>query len=104
QVTLPPGAVRDGEIMDPDTVADAVRELWAQYKLKGRKVALGVANQQVVVRQIDLPYLPDDELRKSLAFQVQDHIPLAVEQAILDFYTLDVYENEQGERFSRILL
>jgi type IV pilus assembly protein PilM len=101
---LPPGAVRDGEIVDADAVAAAIRELWSRYKLKGKKVVLGLANQQVVVRQVDLPYLPDAELRKSLDFQVQDYIPIAVDQAILDFYTLEVYEHESGERFSRILL
>lgn len=104
QVMLPPGAIRDGEIVNADAVAAAIRELWSRYKLKGKKVALGIANQQVVVREIDLPYLPDADLRSSLAFQVQDFIPLAVDQAILDFYTLEVYENEKGERFSRILL
>ena len=104
QVMLPPGAVRDGEIIDTDAVAAAIRELWSRYKLKGKKVTLGLANQQVVVRQVDVPYMSDPELRESLAFQAQDYIPIAVDQAILDFHTLEVYEQDSGERFSRILL
>lgn len=104
QVMLPAGAIRDGEVVDVDAVAGAIRELWSRYGLKGRKVALGLANQQVVVRQIDLPYLPADEMRESLSFQVQDFIPIPVDEAILDFHTLDEYENADGERFSRILL
>lgn len=104
QVLLPVGAMRDGEIVDAGAVEEAVRTLWSRYGFKARGVQLGVANQQVVVRQIDLPYLPDDELRKSLDFQAQDSIPIPVEQAILDFHTLEHYENEQGDRFSRILL
>jgi type IV pilus assembly protein PilM len=104
QVVLPVGAVRDGEIMDTAVVAEAVRTLWQRYGFKGRRVQLGLANQQVVVRQIDLPYLPDEELRRSLEFQAQDAIPIPIEQAILDFHTLEHFENEQGDRFSRILL
>lgn len=104
QVMLPPGAVRDGEIVDADAVVVALKELWARYKLKSRKVALGVANQQVVVRQIDLPYLPERELRTSLSFQVQDHIPIAVDHAILDYHLLEEYETEDGHRFLRIML
>ena len=104
QVLLPPGAVRDGELVDRDVVADAIRNLWQRYGLKGRRVHLGIANQQVVVRQIDLPYLADEELRRSLEFHAQDAIPIPIEQAILDFHTLEVFENEQGDRFSRILL
>ncbi len=104
QVVLPPGVVRDGEIVDPAPVVEALRTLWTRYGFKSRRVNLGVANQQVVVRQMDLPYLPDEELRRSLEFQAQDAIPIPIEEAILDFHTLDHFENDNGERFSRILL
>ena len=71
QVALPPGAVRDGEVIDADVVSTAVRQLWAQARFRTKRVVVGVANQKVVVRQVDLPWLPVDELRKSLAFSVQ---------------------------------
>ncbi|MDP9405132.1 MAG: type IV pilus assembly protein PilM [Actinomycetota bacterium] len=104
QVLLPPGAVRDGEIVEADAVVQALSTLWSRYGFKGRKVTLGLANQQVVVRQIELPYLPEAELRQSLPFQVQDAIPIPVEQAILDFHTLEHYETDDGQRVSRLLL
>ena len=52
--------------MDLDAVGQAIKELWAHTKFSGTKVVLGVANQKVFVRQIDLPYLEGDELKKSL--------------------------------------
>jgi type IV pilus assembly protein PilM len=104
QVPLPPGAIRDGEIADIDTVAQALRLLWQNFKFKSRKVALGLANQQVVVRQVDLPYLPEAELRQSLSFQAQDYIPIPLEQAILDVHILENLELEGGQRISRVLL
>lgn len=104
QVALPQGAVRDGEVMDPDAVATAIRQLWSQAKFSSKKVVVGVANQNVVVRQVDLPWMPVAELRKSLAFQVQDFIPMPVEQAILDFHPLEEVTNDQGMRQLRVLL
>src|SRR5215210_555755 len=65
QVALPLGAVRDGEVIDSDAVAGAIKQLWAQAKFSSKKVVVGVANQKVVVRQVDLPWLPVAELRKS---------------------------------------
>ncbi len=67
QVALPEGAVRDGEVVDPDTVAAAIKQLWAHTKFSSKKVVIGVANQKVIVRQVDLPWMPADELKKSLA-------------------------------------
>jgi type IV pilus assembly protein PilM len=104
QVLLPPGAVRDGEIIDAEQVAEALRILWKQYGFKGRKVAIGVANQQVVVRQIDIPALPESELRESLPFQVQDFIPIPVDQAELDFQVLREYATEDGTAMQRVLV
>ena len=104
QVALPEGAVRGGEVVDVDAVAAAVKQLWAQAKFSGKKVVVGVANQKVVVRQVDLPWLPVAELRKSLAFQVQDFIPMPVDQAILDFHPLEEFTSDSGARMLRVLL
>jgi type IV pilus assembly protein PilM len=104
QVALPAGAVRDGEVIDSDAVAAAIRQLWVQAKFSSKKVVVGVANQKVVVRQVDLPWLPVNELRQSLAFQVQDFIPMPVDQAILDFHALEEFTNDSGGRMLRVLL
>lgn len=104
QVALPEGAVRDGEVVDVDAVAAGIKQLWGQAKFSSKKVVLGVANQKVIVRQVDLPWLPLDELRKSLSFQVQDFIPMPVEHAILDFHPLEEFTGENGARMLRVLL
>jgi type IV pilus assembly protein PilM len=104
QVALPEGAVRDGEVINPDLVAEALKQLWAHTKFSGKKVVIGVANQKVVVRQVDLPWMPLDELKKSLGFQVQDFVPMPVEQAVLDFHPLEEVSNTAGGRMIRGLL
>ncbi len=103
QTPLPPGAVENGEIRQPELVSEALRELWGKAGVKGRQVHLGVGNQRVVVREVSLPWLPEKELRASLGFQVQEFIPMAAEEAVLDFDPLG--ETEQGGRkMLRILL
>jgi type IV pilus assembly protein PilM len=96
--------VRDGEVVDADAVAAAIRQLWVQARFRTQRVVVGVANQKVVVRQVDLPWLPVDELRASLAFSVQDVIPMPVEQAILDFHPLEERIDDNGARVLRVLL
>lgn len=104
QVALPAGAVRDGEVIDVDAVATAIRHLWAGTRFRTKRVVVGVSNQKVVVRQVDLPWLPADEFRKSLAFGVQDYLPMPVEEALLDFHPLEEFVNEAGGRMLRVLL
>jgi type IV pilus assembly protein PilM len=104
QAALPAGAVVDGEIRDPGAVSEAIAQLWKRTKLKGKRAVVGVANQRVVVRQIDLPFLEEKELRSSLRFQAADHIPMSVEDAQLDFVVIDDYMNHAQEHMMRVLL
>jgi type IV pilus assembly protein PilM len=103
QVKVAVGAVENGEVRDPGLVAEALRELWAVGKFKSRQVVMGVGNQRVVVREIGLPWLPEKELRASLGFQVQEFIPMSVDDVVLDFDPLGEFEQE-GRRMIRILL
>jgi type IV pilus assembly protein PilM len=103
QVPLPPGVVEAGEIRQPEAVAEALRELWSKSGVKSKQVHLGVGNQRVVVREVALPWLPEKELRDTLGFQVQEFIPMASDEAVLDFDPLGEMD-QGGRRMVRILL
>ena len=104
QVALPPGAVVAGEVVDPPAVSASIKQLWSQARFSSKKVFAGVSNGKVIVRQVDLAYTPLPELRKSLPLQVQDVIPMPVEQAILDAHPLEEMVAEDGARGLRVLL
>lgn len=104
QIALPDGAVRDGEIVDGEAVTAAIKQLWRQVRFSNKRVAIGVANQRLVVRQVELPWLPEKELRKSLAFQVSEFIPMPIEQAVLDFDAPEEFTDDEGRRMLRVLL
>lgn len=103
-VELPVDAVREGEILDVAVVAEQLKELFKTAKVRSKKVWLGVANQRVVVRQIDLPWMDEEELRNSLRYQVQEHIPIPVEEAELDAHIVEEFVAESGARMQRLLL
>jgi type IV pilus assembly protein PilM len=58
----------------------------------------------VVVRQVDLPFMEEKDLRSSLKFQVAEHIPMPVEDAEIDFQIIDDFMTEDGEHMIRVLL
>jgi type IV pilus assembly protein PilM len=103
QVPIASGAVEAGEIRDPLPVAEALREAVGKAGVKTKQVFLGVGNQGVVVREVVLPWLPEKELRHTLAPQVQEFIPMAADDAVLDFDPLGEMD-QGGRRMQRILL
>jgi type IV pilus assembly protein PilM len=103
QVPLPPGAVESGEVRDVEALSGAIRELWQRGGFKSRQAVLGVGNQRVVVREVTVPALPPKELKQSLPFQVQDLIPIPVDEAILDYDVLEELEQD-GAKMFRLLI
>jgi type IV pilus assembly protein PilM len=100
---LAPEVVRDGEVVEVDTLADVLREMFAQHKL-GRRVRLGVANHRIVMRTLDLPPLSGaKEIASAVRFQAQDQIPMPLEQAVIEHHTLGNVETAEGER-TRVVL
>jgi type IV pilus assembly protein PilM len=101
--SLAPGVVRDGEVVDVDTLATVLRDLFAEHKL-AKRVRLGVANQRIVMRTIDLPPLTDaKQLASAVQFQAQEHIPMPLDQAVLEHQSLGVVDTADGPR-SRVVL
>src|SRR5918992_6270743 len=68
EVPLPPGAVRDGEVADPAAVGAAIAELWRQTGLRSRDVRVGLTGARVVVRVIDMPAMPDEDMAGAVRF------------------------------------
>ena len=104
QVVLPDGAVRDGEVVDEQAVTRSLKHLWSATGFTHKKVVLGIANQRVIVRQMDLPWMEQSELRSSLAFHVADVLPIAVDQSVLDFFPLEEIRDDNHARMLRGLL
>lgn len=108
EVPLAPGVVRTGGVVDGAALTDALRALWSRGKFRTRTVTLGIANAGVLVRQLDLDWMPPADFRKALRYQVQDVLPISVDEANLDYHQLEELElpgeNGATRRVSRILL
>ena len=100
---LSPGIVNEGEVVDPTALSEALKVLFSQHKLD-KTVRLGVANQRVVVRTMQLPLIEDEEeIDTAVRFRAQDQIPMPLEQAVLDHRVISRGKGADGERSMEVL-
>jgi type IV pilus assembly protein PilM len=100
---LQPGLFHDGEVVDVDGLADQLKAFFADRKLS-RRIRLGVANQRVVLRVIELPSIDDeDELDAAVRFKAQEELPMPLDQAVLDHRVLERFSREGGT-YIRVLV
>jgi type IV pilus assembly protein PilM len=99
---LPPGAILDGEVADHDLLAAEIREFWDSHSFNGKAVTLGVSNQKVVVRLLDFPHMAQADLQGAISFEAQDHIPMPLDEAVLDYVVLG--PREERSDLDRVLV
>jgi type IV pilus assembly protein PilM len=104
---LDPGVVAAGVVIDPAALAKVLKELWSVGRFTSKEVVFGLANDRILVRQLDLDWMEPGDFRKALAYSVADQIPMSVDEANLDFHVLEEIpaSAELGlERALRVLL
>src|SRR5438132_1234638 len=84
RVALDDGIMREGEVADPMALGDAIKRLWEVGKYSHRNVIIGVANQRLFVRQIEVPKLDDADMETALRFEASEHVPVPMEDVVLD--------------------
>ena len=104
QVGLPPGSLVDGEIRDATSVTEAIEKLWKNGQFSGSSVIVGIAGLRAITREIDLPYVPDDEVESAVRFQSEEVIPFPPDQTILSSQVLADYTNDEGAKMRRVLV
>ena len=93
---LEPGAFQEGEVLDADLLADALKSLFAQNKLS-KQVRLGIGNQRLVVRTLRMPAIEDPkEMDAAIQFQAQEQMPMPLDQAVLEHQVVGGVPAEEG--------
>jgi type IV pilus assembly protein PilM len=85
----PRDTIVNGVIVDADTLGAAVRQLLAEHGARTRSVVSSVASQSsLVVRPIEVPRMSRDELKGTMQWEVDRHIPFAASEVVMSFEPL----------------
>jgi type IV pilus assembly protein PilM len=85
----PVGVMQNNIITDPQLMGQAVRQLLRESGITTKRVIGSVAGQSaVVVRVIEVPRMTDAELKETMRWEVERHVPFAPSETIIDYQPL----------------
>ncbi len=87
---LEPDAVTDGMVRDEEAVADALSRLVKAEKVDTRFAVSSLSGESVIIKKIQMPVLPDEELEESIAQEAEQYIPFEIDDVRLDYQKLDI--------------
>lgn len=77
-----------------------LREVKPKTKLAVMSVPIFVAFSTV----LDLPLFSRSETDKIVAFQAQQHVPIPIDQAFVEWFPIEEFESRQGQKYQRVFL
>ncbi len=103
-IELPPGAVTDVGVAQPEQLSDALRELFGRADF-GRRVYLGLSVRHGVVRLLDMPLVENEAERDAaVRFQAAEAIAMPLQEAILDYAFVGQTVDPPGGAHMQIVL
>jgi len=97
RVPLPDGAVVGGQVQEPEQVTAALKQLWREHRFSTTSVRLGIGSGSVLVRQVELDWMPAADLRKAMRYLVSDLLPVPVDEANIDHVLLGEVERPAAD-------
>jgi type IV pilus assembly protein PilM len=85
-VPLRPDAIVGGAIKDPAAVAEAITEAVARAGITSTEATIGVAGRELITKKVQLPEVPNKELRDAVELEAEHHLPFELDEVFLDYH------------------
>jgi type IV pilus assembly protein PilM len=86
----------DGHIVDIDFLANELRSIFEENKIKSRNVACALSSYSVISKKITIPFLQEEELDKTISGEVENAIPFPMRDIYYNYYVMGVDAEKQS--------
>ncbi len=101
---LPPAAVEEGSIKDPQSIAAVVKETLKNSKLRPERSFASISGQNVIMRFTKLPIMTPEELEQTVRIEAEQYVPYAIDEVSITHAVLNQLQEEEGGGKYSILL
>jgi len=103
-VLSPEGAIGNGEIFNPNVVADVLTQLIKDSGIRDRKAIIAITGQKVIVREVVFPLMEDKELLAGVMWEAPKYVPYDLDESIIDAEKVEEFVEKDGNKMMRVLL
>lgn len=80
----------DGHIVDLEFVAQELRQIFSDNKIKGKNVACALSSYSVITKKINMPFSEESALQKMVDTEVENVIPFPLKDIYYSYYVMGV--------------
>jgi type IV pilus assembly protein PilM len=100
----PPGAVRNGRILEKQSLLDKLREVIVNNRIKVAKASITLACPEMVIRTVDVPKMKQKEIQNVVKYEAEQFIPGNSDEYIVDYKILGEIKENQNDLFKVLIV
>lgn len=94
----PKGVINSGEKEDQKKLADVLKKLYDNSKIRNKSVVMALPEFSVFTRFLEFPGVKKEELRDAVFFEAKQYIPLPIDDVQMSFVTIGFNEEKNAPR------
>jgi len=87
ETPIKPGIIKEGEIKNEKSLAKIIKKAITEVegkKINSKHVVVSLPEEKAFLQVIQMPRLPEEDLKSAVVYEAENHIPLPVEEVYLD--------------------
>jgi type IV pilus assembly protein PilM len=88
--------LNDGHIVDIDFLANELRNIFEENKIKSRNVACALSSYSVISKKITIPLLQEEELERTISTEVENAIPFPMRDIYYSYHVMGIDAEKQS--------
>ena len=96
-INIAHGAIEEGTINNPETVAESLRQLFKSSGFNENNVAVSIGGYSVIVKKIVVQTMAEEQLQETIHFEAEQYIPFDISDVNLDFQILGESESNPNQ-------
>ncbi|MDI6883305.1 MAG: type IV pilus assembly protein PilM [Patescibacteria group bacterium] len=92
EARIPPGVIEEGEIKNEKRLAEIIQKAISQVKgkkLKTNYVVSSLPEEKSFSDVLQIPRMTEEEIAKAVGFEIENHIPLKIDEVYFDFEKIE---------------
>jgi type IV pilus assembly protein PilM len=98
----PEDAIYNGKIYHKSKIAESIEQYVKKKNIKKLNVKVSISSGDLILRTFEIPKMEEKELKAAVKFEMENLLPEAIDNYVVDFTILEEYEEEieDGEKMS----
>ena len=98
QIPTPADSISDGRILNLQAIIDILDFSIKENNIKAKDVIFTTNSSSIINRDITIPIVQDDEMETVIRYEIQQYLPINLDDYIIQFIVLDEIVDDSGAK------